>query len=92
MKNYRQFKYRLLKNPQIKKAYKELGPEFEVVTLLLEMRLKKHITQREVAKRAGTKQSAISRFESGTYNPSLSFLYKVADALNAELKVSVNTK
>ena len=92
MKNYRQFKKRLLKNPKIKKTYKELGPEFEVVALLLEMRLKKHITQREIAKKAGTKQSAISRFESGTYNPNFSFLYKVADALNVELKVSVNTK
>ena len=92
MKNYRQFKNRLLKNSKIKKAYEELGPEFEVVALLLEMRIKKHITQREIAKKAGTKQSAISRFESGTYNPSLSFLYKVADALDAELKVSVKNR
>ena len=92
MKNYTQLKKRLLKNPKIKKAYEELGPEFEVVALLLETRLKKHITQGELAKRAGTKQSAISRFESGTYNPSLSFLYKVADALDAKLKVSVNSK
>ena len=69
-----------------------MRPEFEVVTLLLEARLKKHLTQGEVAKKAGTKQSAISRFESGTYNPSLSFLYKVADALDAELKVSVKNR
>lgn len=92
MKNYTQFKKHLLKNPKIKKAYEELGPEFEVITLLIKLRMQKKLTQRELAERLGTKQSAVSRLESGVYNPSLSFLYRIADALDARLKIFVDGK
>ena len=92
MKSYAQFKRSLLERPKVKKAYRELGPEFEVISLLLKMRLRKQLTQRQLAERIGTKQSAISRLESGVYNPSLSFLYKIADALDARLRVSVDSK
>jgi transcriptional regulator with XRE-family HTH domain len=37
----------------------------------------------------GTKQSAISRFESGKANPTLDFLYRLADALGAQMKVTI---
>ena len=92
MKSYSQIKNRLLKNPELKRAYEELGPEFSVIALLINMRLRQHISQRELAERIGTKQSAIARFESGTYNPSLSFLYRIANALDARLKVSIDSK
>lgn len=92
MKSYTQFKKRLLRNKKIKRAYEESGPEFNIVALLIKRRLQKRLTQLELAKRLGTKQSAISRLESGTYNPSLLFLRRVAEALNAELKVSINVK
>ena len=91
MKNYTLFKNRLLKNKRIRREYDALGPEFEVIALLIRKRIERGFTQRELARRIGTKQSAVSRLESGTYNPSLSFLFKVADALNARLKVSVET-
>ena len=92
MKNYHQFKKRILKNSQIRRLYQELEPEFKLAALLMERRLQQQLTQKELAERVGTKQSAISRLESGTYNPSWSFLYKVADALNARLKISVDAK
>lgn len=92
MKSYTQAKNRLLKNRRVKKAYEELGPEFEVIALLIKMRLRKNISQRALAERMGTKQSAISRLESGQYNPSLSFLYKIARALNAQVKISLGSK
>ena len=92
MKNYTQTRSRFLKNPRIRRVYEELGPEFAVIALLIRTRLYRNLTQRELAERVGTRQSAISRLESGTYNPSLSFLYKIADALNARLKVSVSSK
>ena len=92
MKNYTQFKKRVLKNPQIKRAYQELEPEFKLAALLMERRLQQQLTQKELAERVGTKQSAISRLESGAYNPSWSFLHKVADALDARLKISIDAK
>ena len=92
MKSYTKFKKQLLENQHIKRAYDELGPEFEVAALLIKKRLQYHITQKQLAERIGTRQSAISRFESGTYNPSVSFLYKIAEALDAKLKISINSK
>jgi len=90
MKTYKSLKSELLKDKQVNKAYKELEPEFLIIQELIEKRLEKHISQSDLAKKIGTKQSAISRFESGAYNPSLDFLYKVADALNVKLKITVS--
>ena len=82
----------MLKNSSIRRAYQELEPEFKLAALLMERRLQQHLTQKELAERVGTKQSAISRLESGAYNSSWSFLHKVAAALNARLKISVDAK
>lgn len=90
MKSFATFKREALKDPLVKKYYDELGPEFAIITLLIENRLKKGLTQKALAQKIGTKQSAISRFESGTYNPTISFLYKIADALDAKMKITVS--
>ncbi|MDP3995481.1 MAG: helix-turn-helix transcriptional regulator [bacterium] len=91
MKNYKKFKTELLAKPGVNKAYKELGPEFAVIEALIEGRLKRGMTQAQLARRIGTKQSAIARLESGTYNPTLSFLRKVTGALGAQLSISVRS-
>jgi len=89
MKNYSQLKKELLKNKGIRSGYDDLEQEYALVQSLIEARLKKGLTQRELADKIGTKQSAISRLESGTYNPSLVFLRSVAAALDSNLKVSL---
>lgn len=89
MNSYKAFKSKLLKDAGIKKHYDELGPEFAVIELLIKKRTKRGFTQADLAKKVGTKQSAISRFESGSYNPTLTFLNKVADALDAKLEITV---
>lgn len=92
MKNYKQFKAKLLKDREIKKAYDKIGPEFALVGMIIKRRIGKGLTQRELARKIGTKQSAVSRLESGGYNPSIAFLQKVADALDTRLKVSLSEK
>ena len=89
MKNYTTIKERLLKNKAIKKEYNNLGPEFKLIREIIEQRLKKGLTQAQLARRLGTKQSAIARLESGRYNPTISFLSNVAEALDSELKISL---
>lgn len=92
MKTYSQFKKEILKKRGVKTAYEALAPEFEVMAALIKRRLDKGLTQEELAKRVGTKQSAIARLESGTYNPSLDFLKKVTRALDARLRITVSGK
>ena len=91
-KTYRQFKRELLKDKKIKQAYEGLGPEFAVIEMIIRRRIETGLSQQELAKKIGTKQSAISRLESGTYNPTLSFLQKVSEALNTKLKISLAEK
>ncbi|MEK7626936.1 MAG: helix-turn-helix transcriptional regulator [Patescibacteria group bacterium] len=89
MENYKELKRKILKDEKVKKAYNELGPQFEIIRMVMEKRIKKGITQKELAQMIGTKQSAISRFESGEYNPTILFLDKLVDALGAKIKISV---
>lgn len=51
------------------------------------LRIEQGMTQKELAKSAGTQQSAIARLEKGQHEPSLSFLRRVASALNADVEV-----
>ena len=90
MRSFSSLKKKFLKDPEVKKAYDALGPEFAVIEKLIENRLRGGITQAALAKKIGIKQSAISRFESGSYNPTVEFLYKVADALDVRLKFTVS--
>jgi predicted transcriptional regulator len=89
MRSYKQFKAKLLRDKEIRKEYERLGPEFELVRLLIRKRLEKGLTQHELARKVGTKQSAISRLESGRYNPTMSVLQKVAKALGSKLEISI---
>ncbi len=89
MKSYTTFKRNLLKNDGVKAEYDQLYPEFRLVESFIEKRLKVGLTQSALAKKIGTKQSAIARFESGSYNPSLGFLKRVAHALGADILIGL---
>lgn len=89
-RSYRSFKKELLKDPEYKKAYDELGPEFALIRLMIERRLKHGLTQKQLAKKMKIKQPVISRFEQGNFNPTLKFLNRVATALDAKLKITIS--
>ena len=87
--NHDDVKRELLKNPEIKREYDELKSLYEIKGQLIELRNQLGISQKELAELVGTKQSAISRLESGSYNPSIEFLGKVAHALGGRLDISI---
>jgi len=84
---WEEWKDQLMKDPAFRKEYEELEPEYQLVRSLIQQRIAKGMTQAELAKRVGTRQSAIARLESGRDNPSLRFLKRVAKALDAKLEV-----
>lgn len=59
----------------------------QVADQVVKARAELKLTQKELAERMGDKQSNISRLESGTYNPSLEYLNKVAEALGKKLHI-----
>lgn len=76
-----------LKNPKIKAEYDKLQPEYATIRAILDVRVKRGVTQKELAEKIGTKQSVISRLESGRANPSVAFLKKIARALHSHLEI-----
>ncbi|MBP9743688.1 MAG: helix-turn-helix transcriptional regulator [Burkholderiales bacterium] len=79
----------MLSDPEVKKAYDELEPEFE----LLSARLKAGKTQEEVAKLMHTTKSVVSRLEhSGgkkNHSPSVDTLRRYAQALGCKLTIQL---
>lgn len=74
-----------LKDPEFKKIWEESEPEFLLAKEMIEKRIKRKISQRDLAKKLKTSQAAISRIETMSGNPSLSFLKRIAEALGSKL-------
>ncbi len=88
MKTYRDVKRTLLKNPETRRAYNTLAPEYGAISAVIELRLTNHLSQKELAEKLHTKQSALSRFERGMVNPTVGFLAKIATAFGKKLEIS----
>jgi len=84
------WKKQVLKNPAIKAEYDRMQPEYTLIQAVLDARLKRGVTQNQLARKIGTTQSVISRLESGSANPSFSFLKRIAQALHARLEIRFN--
>lgn len=78
-----------LRDPAFRKEWEESEPGYKLACLLIEKRLKKKMSQRDLAKKMNTTQAVISRIESGSSNPSLSLLNRIATALEAKLHISL---
>lgn len=86
--SHQDFKKQLLKSRSARLEYEKLQPEMAVIRAMIEARIKKNITQKKLAVRLKTKQSVISRLETGRGNPTVSFLQKLAGALNTRLEIN----
>lgn len=82
-------KRQLLRDPEVRKALKESELEFQIARSIIEARVKRGLTQKDLAKRLNTKQSVISRFETVKTTPSLSFLKKLTGVLDISLRVEI---
>lgn len=89
MANWSEVKVRLMKNPQVVKELEKNEVEYQLIRDIIKSRIEKNMTQKQLAEMVGTKQSNISRLESGEYNPSIGLLKKVAKAVDKELSVSL---
>ena len=87
--NWQTHKRQLLKNPDFKQALNEIAPELQIAKAMIEARIKKGISQEELAFRINTKQSVISRVENARTTPSLNFLKRAAQALNTSFKLQI---
>ena len=90
--NWKEHKKKLLRDPEFRKEYEALEPEYRLASSLIRLRLARGLTQEELARLLDTKQESIARLESGNSLPSLSTVKKVAEALDAELEINLRPK
>jgi len=76
-----------LKNPEFKRHFDEYGKQLEIAYQILQLRKKKKMSQLQLAKKIGTKQSNVARMESGQQNFTTDTLQKIASAFNTDLKI-----
>lgn len=89
MKNFNDYLKKKLENPEIAKEYRRINPFFQLARELIKLRIKRGVTQNELALRVGSTQAVISRIESGSVNCSIGTIQKIAEALDAKLLLQV---
>ena len=87
MVSWQTYKQEALKDPAVKKAYDALEPAHKLARAFIEGRIAEKLTQTELAKKAGVSREVIARLESGTGNPTMRTIGRVARALGRELKL-----
>lgn len=78
-----------LQNTEFRKEYEKYEPEIECVRLLTEARKKQKITQKQLSKMTGIRQSNLSRIETGMCSPTLDTLQKIAVSLGKKLTIQI---
>ena len=87
MSDYKEYKKKALENPEVKNEYDALGPEYDIIQVMIDARKDQKLTQKELSDRTGITQADISRIEKGPRNPSLEMLKRLAKGLGMQLKV-----
>jgi predicted transcriptional regulator len=87
--NWNKAKTIILKNKEVQDELKKNEADYKIIEEIILARKERNLTQKDLAELIGTRQSNISRLESGNYNPTLEFLNKIALAVGKELEVRI---
>lgn len=82
-------KAQLMENAKFEDEYIKLQPRYELISQITEARKSMDMTQGKLAQLVETRKSTISRLESGSYNPSVDFLIKIAKSLGNEVHIDL---
>lgn len=85
--NYEIYRDNLLKDPELKKYYDEVGKQLEIAYKILQLRKKQGMSQSEMAKKLGTSQSNVARLEAGNQNFTTETLEKIAKVFKRDLHI-----
>ena len=87
MSDLQELEAELMKDPEFKKEYESVQPEMDITRAILDARIRAGLTQVQLSEKSGISQADISRLEKGTRNPSLALLKRLADAMDAQLRI-----
>ena len=87
MSNFNEYLKEQMKNPEFKREYDTLEPEFAIIQALIDARKASGLTQKQLAEITGIAQADISKLENGNANPSLRTLQRLASGMGTSLKI-----
>ena len=76
-----------LKDPEFREIWEGNALKREITSAIIGERIKRKMTQQEVAQRAGIKQPSLARVESGGVMPSIRTLEKIATVFGRKLEI-----
>ena len=83
--DFKDYKRELLVNPDVRREYEALNPQYEIIQAIIARRNERSISQRKLARLAGMQQPQICRLERGDKNITLETLFRVANVLDLEI-------
>ena len=76
-----------LKDEEFRKEYESFQPEMDVMRAILNARQSQNLNQKELAKITGINKADLSKLETGTRNPTINLLKRLAHGLGLSLKI-----
>jgi len=92
MSEWKDFREELLRDPEVRKAYDARAPLRDLAHAIMEQRLAKKITQKELAEKMSIPQGNVSRLESGAQVPTISMLHRAAKALGVPFEIRLGNQ
>ena len=87
MDDFQRMLERSMKDPEFQKLWEEDELEHQIITMLLKLRAESGLTQADLSRLTGIRQSNISRIETGKARPDLATLEKIAHAAGKKLEL-----
>lgn len=91
-KTWSEIRDQRMRRPAVQGAYEDARLAYEIGQQVRTLREARGLSQRQLAERLGTTQSAIARLESGGSKPTLRTLERVAAALRVRVRVHLDSR
>lgn len=65
MRKFNDYLKEQMQNPEFKKEYDNLQPEFDIIRAIVDARTSQNLTQKQLAEKTGIHQADISKLENG---------------------------
>ena len=89
MSKFNDFLNEQLQDPEVRAEYEALEPEFSIMQAMIDARKSSGMTQKQLSEKTGIAQADISKLESGSANPSLRTLQRLAAGMGMRIKIEV---
>jgi predicted transcriptional regulator len=92
MNDFKEYLNEQLKDADFAEEWERQAPEREYIKAIIATRMELNLTQKELSKRTGIRQSNISRIENGNSSPTIATLQQIASGMGKTLHIEFKQK